>query len=229
VTRPDEILLAGGRTTQGVVRVGDTVRRPSGLHSHFVSALLRHLAAAGFDGAPRALGRDDCGRDILAWIDGEVPAELSIHSDEVLAAAARLIRRYHDATAPLVATPAAQAAGIEVVCHNDLSPCNFVFRAGLPVAIIDFDAASPGRRVHDLGYAAWLWLDLGNVELAAPGQRRRFQVFHDACAPGLSRAELIASVLERQLELASQGRTKGNAAIVRWADDCRAWVQRNFA
>ncbi|WP_165504856.1 phosphotransferase [Rhizobium pisi] len=47
-------------------------------------------------------------------------------------------------------------AGFEVVYHNDLSPCNFVFRQQIPVAIIDFDAASFGRRVYDLGYAAWL-------------------------------------------------------------------------
>ena len=47
-------------------------------------------------------------------------------------AKARLIRRFHDLSAQLVATPAAAAVGVEVICHNDLSPCNFVFRADVP-------------------------------------------------------------------------------------------------
>ncbi|MFF1916255.1 hypothetical protein ACFVYE_32640 [Streptomyces sp. NPDC058239] len=38
-----EIPLTGGRITKGVVRVGDTVRRPVGPHSPFVHRLLRHL------------------------------------------------------------------------------------------------------------------------------------------------------------------------------------------
>ena len=90
-----------------------------------------------------------------------------------------MIRRYHDLSADLLASPR-RRVGIEVVCHNDLSPCNFVFRAGVPVAIIDFDAAAPGSRNWDLGYAAWLWLDLGSPEIAAVEQRRRLAVFLEA-------------------------------------------------
>jgi hypothetical protein len=161
--------LTGGRTTPGVIRIGETVRRPPMLNSDFVCLVLRHLAVMGFDGVPRSLGRDEEGRDVLGWIEGEVPAELSSgHSDAVFASAAKLIRSYHDATAPLLCAPAAVAAGLEVICHNNLSLCNFVFRAGLPVAVIDFDAASPGTRAHDLGYAAWLWLDLGCAGKAPP-------------------------------------------------------------
>lgn len=43
-----EIPLAGGDVTEGVVRVGDTVRRPVGPHSPLVHALLTHLASVGF-------------------------------------------------------------------------------------------------------------------------------------------------------------------------------------
>jgi hypothetical protein len=39
-----------------------------------VHALLRHLAAAGFDGAPRVLGIDAQGREVLSYLEGEVPA-----------------------------------------------------------------------------------------------------------------------------------------------------------
>ena len=43
-----EIFLSGGRMTDGVVRVGQTVRRPSGPNSEFVRKLLQHLETAGF-------------------------------------------------------------------------------------------------------------------------------------------------------------------------------------
>ena len=51
----DEVPLRGGRVTAGVVRVGETVRRPPTANSDFVKRLLGHLASKGFDGAPRVL------------------------------------------------------------------------------------------------------------------------------------------------------------------------------
>ncbi len=45
--------------------------------------LLEHLPAGGFDGAPRFPGTEEKGRDILSYIEGEVPAELGWHKDEV--------------------------------------------------------------------------------------------------------------------------------------------------
>ena len=68
----EEIPLPGGDVTEGVVRLGDTVRRPLGDHSAQVHLVLRHLEASGFDGAPRLLGVDDRGREILTFVDGEV-------------------------------------------------------------------------------------------------------------------------------------------------------------
>jgi hypothetical protein len=44
--------LAGGNVSGGVVRVGDTVRRPAGFWTPAVHALLKHLHEAGFRGAP---------------------------------------------------------------------------------------------------------------------------------------------------------------------------------
>ena len=43
-----EIPLGGGDVTEGVVRVGNTVRRPVGPHSPLVHALLAHLESVGF-------------------------------------------------------------------------------------------------------------------------------------------------------------------------------------
>jgi aminoglycoside phosphotransferase (APT) family kinase protein len=105
-----------------------------------------------------------------------VPAELDATiTDATLVSAARLIRRYHDATAG-----SKLAAQEEIACHNDLSPCNFVFHAGRPVAIIDFDRAAPGRRLQDLGYAIFLWLNLGTDGPAAGEQAKRITLFCDA-------------------------------------------------
>ena len=69
-----ETALVGGDVNVGehvVVRVGDTVRRPVGPHTEAVDALLRHFEAVGFDGAPRALGRDERGRQVLSFVEGE--------------------------------------------------------------------------------------------------------------------------------------------------------------
>jgi Ser/Thr protein kinase RdoA (MazF antagonist) len=123
-----------------VVRVGDTVRRPTGPHSAFVHQLLEHLEAVGFDAAPRLLGTDAHGREVFSFLRGEVPADLDYFTDEQLADAFRLLRRFHDATAG-----SSLAAGADIVCHGDISPCNTVFRDGRPVALIDFDAAAPRR------------------------------------------------------------------------------------
>lgn len=218
---PDEIPLGGGRVTTGVVRVGDTVRRPRTANSDFVQRLLRHLAGRGFEGAPRPFGTDGRGRDVVGYIEGAVPADLAFHDDATLRQAAALIRRFHDLGAELVATPAAEAVGVEVVCHNDLSPCNFVFRVGAPVAIIDFATAAPGSRAFDLGYAAWLWLDLGAPEIAAVEQARRLGLFLDAYGMG-DRDRLVAAVLERQAILASKHEP---VAMAIWARDCLAWTR----
>lgn len=168
-----EFPLEGGRVTPGVVRVGDTVRRPLRRNSALVRALLSHLHEQGFDAVPRYLGSDEQGREVFSYLPGDVPPELDAAiSDDALAAAALLIRRLHDATAGT-----ALAEDDEIVCHNDLSPCNFVFRERMPVGIIDFDSAAPGRRLDDLGYALFLWLNLGTDGAPLDAQARRLEVF----------------------------------------------------
>jgi serine/threonine protein kinase len=210
--------LAGGRMTAGVVRIGDTVRRPPQPNSPFVRELLEHLAQAGFGEAPRYLGTDEQGRECFSYLSGEVPPDLGLHSDATLCAAGRLIRGYHDATVGFVTEA-------EVICHNDLSPCNAVFRERLPIALIDFDAAAPGDRLWDLGYAAWLWVDIGNEELARGEQLRRLEVFARAYDPELRAEDVIPVMVQRQRELGSQ---PGDGARQAWASDCLQWTLANF-
>lgn len=165
----------GGGSHSGVVRVGRTVRRSSGPWSPAVLDLLRHLEGAGLEGAPRVLGFDEQGREVLTYVEGEVGVGLPdadagpvrdvehwVWRDEVLVELGALVRAAHDAASTFswagrdwqldVREP------VETVCHNDLSPGNVVFRAGLPVALIDWEAAAPGPRAWDLGYAAWRWV-----------------------------------------------------------------------
>jgi phosphotransferase family enzyme len=188
--------LPGGHVTP-VVRVGDTVRRTPSASAAFVHRLLRHLEAEGFSGAPRFLGFDDAGREILSFLEGHVawdqpqPAEVS--SDASLQAAARLVRAFHDYTA---GTDLAGEA--EVVCHNDLSPRNTVYRdlgAGLvPVAFIDWDIAAPGERIHDVAHVCWQFLDLGPAIADPVDAARRMTLICDAYGLG-DRSAVVDTVL----------------------------------
>ncbi|MFC0865333.1 phosphotransferase [Sphaerimonospora cavernae] len=162
-TDPQEIPLHGGDVTEGVVRVGDTVRRPMRASSPSVHALLRHLEAAGFDGAPRVLGTDELGREILTFVEGRVPTRPLpgyAAADETLAELARLLRRLHDAAASFV-PPAGAVWEIgsapddapELIGHCDVTPQNVVFREAaepVPYALIDFDLARPTTRLFDV-------------------------------------------------------------------------------
>ena len=82
-----------------VVRVGDTVRRPVHPWSPTIHEVLRHLEAVGFPYAPRLLGIDADGREVLTYIEGESggAAWSRVVGDAGLVAMARLLRDYHDA------------------------------------------------------------------------------------------------------------------------------------
>ncbi|AXK34808.1 trifolitoxin immunity protein [Streptomyces armeniacus] len=189
------------------VRVGDTVRRAPSPRAEYVRRLLDFLAAAGWDGAPRHLGTDDEGREVLSYLPGHVawepPAQQppAVGSDEGVAEVAALVREFHDLTA---GTPLAE--GHEVVCHNDLSPKNTVYRARPggdatdgnlhPVALLDWDLAAPGRRVHDVAHVCWQFLRLGPSASDPRAAGARVRLVCDAYGLGDSdRAELIEVVL----------------------------------
>ena len=98
----DEERLAGGNTHAEIVRVGETVRRPTGHRTPGVHALLRHLETRDYDGAPRVLGLDDRGREILTYVPGAVvwPDHFAlVQAEPALAEVAACVRRFHDAAA----------------------------------------------------------------------------------------------------------------------------------
>jgi Phosphotransferase enzyme family len=191
-----ENLLPGGYVNP-VVRIGDTVRRVPHPRDAFVHELLAHLETRDFAGAPRFLGTDDEGREILSFIDGHVawedeqPAEVG--SDASLRAVALLLRELHDLTAGTTL-----AGSADVVCHNDLSPKNTVYRdlgEGLvPVAFIDWDLAAPGKRIHDVAHVCWQFLDLGQSVTDVPEAERRLRLISDSY--GLrNRRDLVETIL----------------------------------
>ena len=234
--------LPGGFVTP-VVRVGNTVRRRLPDHPEFVHALLQWFERRGWDGAPRFLGTDELGREVLSLVDGHVAwakaQSPSVTSDASVARVAALVREFHDLSA---GTPL--AAGAEVVCHNDLSPKNTVYRDGgtglVPVAFIDWDIAAPGKRIHDIAHVCWQFLGLGpglGADVADAGRRMRL-----VCdAYGLAdRSDLLETILWWQDRcwrgIAAQAaagdpamirlRDSGAARTVRDADD---WVSSQRA
>ncbi|MCK1817681.1 phosphotransferase [Streptomyces sp. XM4011] len=167
----EEVPLSGGNVSAGVVRVGNTVRRPAGFWTPAVHALLDHLHGAGFTAAPRPLGLDERGREVLSFAPGEAvwPHRFALLDPPgSLARIGRLIRAFHDAVAGFVPPPGARwnalipDPGHEIIAHHDLAPWNLVAEDG-PAGrwtFIDWDNAAPGSRLWDLAYAAHGFLPL---------------------------------------------------------------------
>ncbi len=227
----EQALVGGMDAGRGVVRVGDTVRRP-GMAAP-VRALLRHLEAVGFRGAPRHLGIDEQGRDVLSWFEGDVavpPYPDWALTDAAIESLGRLVRDYHEAAASFDAGGStgwsaewSDPAGGPVVCHNDLFPENVVFRDGEVVALIDFDVAAPGRALWDLAIAAEEW-----APLHAPGARlstpdrldavRRMGLLAAAYGLAPQRAEeLLDVVIEEKARSTAHVRARAAAGDPVWA------------
>ena len=215
-----------------VVRAGNTVRRAPPADSGFVHAVLEWFERHGWDGAPRYLGIDELGREVLSFIDGHVAWEPSqppsVTSDASLVRLAVLVREFHDLTS---GTPL--AAGGEVVCHNDLSPKNTVYRddgGGLaPIAFIDWDIAAPSERIHDIAHVCWQYLDLGPGVTDAAGASRQMRLICDAY--GLrDRGSLLEAILwwqDRCWRGIEAKAADGDPAMIRLRDSGAARSVRN--
>jgi len=229
-----EIPLSGGNINL-VVRVDDTVRRPMGPWSPAIHGLLQHLEQRGFDSAPRFLGIDQQGREILSFIVGEVGFLPCMWSETALTQAAQLLRRYHDATVGY--TPPASASWQfvypdvlrhEVIVHCDFAPYNIVFDQEQPRALIDFDLAGPGPRIWDIAYAVYWFVPLyydrsedarGLADLTTSSLRlRRFcDAYGCACT-----SELLDTVEQRLQEMCRwliTGAAEGNPACQKLVDE----------
>jgi phosphotransferase family enzyme len=158
---------------------------------------------------------DDQGREILEYIDGQgysghpTPLPDFVFSEEQLLASAGLLRRYHDLVTRFRGAPDARWRLVspephEVICHNDWTPWNALFRDGRFLLTVDWDLAGPGPRIWDVANAAWCWVPFtrgyGIPEVRDPF--RRLRLFCDAY--GLDdRASLLVALRDRVRYVAS--------------------------
>jgi len=154
--------LPGGNVG-GAVRIGATVRRPTGAWTPSVHALLDHLHQAGVPAVPRVLGYDERGREVLTYLPGDVvyvPERRM--DDEQLAEVVRWLRRFHEVSARfrpegVVAWRFERRAlaDHEIVCHHDIGWYNLVFTGSRLSGVFDWDVAGPGVPLDDLAFCAW--------------------------------------------------------------------------
>jgi hypothetical protein len=174
------------------------VHRPAAPCWRATHALLDHLAAVGFDGAPRVLATGPA-TETLTYIEGRAavpPLSEDTLTDAALISVADLLRRYHLAASSFNPAghdwprpvPARYRTGL--VSHNDVYPANLVFRGGRAVALIDFDLAGPGGAVWDFAAAARSFvplLDDADVTDSRHGRAlERFRILLEAsgrCSP----------------------------------------------
>jgi hypothetical protein len=218
----EEVLAASEH--RRVVRVGDTVRRTMYPWSTSVHLLLQHLESVGYPAAPRFLGIDDEGREVLSYVEGICGADGStgpgfgahvwamVVPDGGLARFARTLREYHDAVAgfaPPHDAPWATGTGApgpgEIICHNDVGPWNVVWREAAPVCFIDWDYAAPAPPLDDVAFALWWAIPFASDDECVtwrrfsnpPDRRHRLEVF--AAAYGLASVEgIVDAVIARQ-------------------------------
>lgn len=215
------------------MRTGRHVLRPSTPHSDSIHAFLRAVRQAGFHGAPLPVGIDADGRERLEFIDGEVPVPPYpdwSQSDVALGSIAKLLRGLHDAASGFDPEgfnwhhALADPAGGRLVCHNDVELSNVVFRNGVAVALLDFEAAAPGRPVYDLAQFARLCVpvedefDQARMGWLPADRPARLRLVADAY--GLDRkgrAELLRAMddaIDRIEAVARRGLAAGDIAVV---------------
>lgn len=224
--------MSGGHLTE-LSRIGNSVHRSTGPWSESVHALLSHLERVGFDGAPRYLGMDTSGREVLQYIPGECPRNAEARKSNVtLRSGATLLRRFHDAVESFTPPPGAvwqggrPAQAGDLICHNDVSPFNTVFEGERAVAFIDWDLAGPSRPISDVAYACWWFVPLYRDEpartvgwVSPPPRAERLAVFCDAYRlPDDLRSRLVGEVVVCQVAAARTIQERGGAGEPGWRE-----------
>ena len=231
----------------GATRVQDTVRKPAGPWTPAVQHLLRHLYEAGFTYAPRPLGTDAQGREVLSYIDGTPanrpwPPQL-VRLDGVITLT-RMTKQFHEAVDAFRPSdpiwrigPRGVKTG-EIVCHGDLGPWNTLWRGERLVGLVDWDTAEPGPPILDLASLALNVVPLRDDEYAMeagftapPARRERLSILCDTYGryTPLDVAEYVLSLhqreLQRTLEWGAEGREPWATFL---AQDDQASVRRDL-
>ena len=194
----------------GAVRIGRTVRKASGPWTPTVHALLNFLLDHGFDLAPRPLGFDEGGREVLSWLDG-TPANRPwpdvLRSSDGVAQLATVLRRFHDVVRIFDPGPhATWRSGPrplrdgEIVCHGDFGPWNTLWEEDEVVGVIDWDMAEPFPPITDVAFLALQLVPLRPDAYASkagfqsvPARRERLRALCSAYG-GVEPADVLAEV-----------------------------------
>lgn len=252
-----EVPLLGGDVSDGVVRVGATVRRHPVAGAAAVHAYLVHLERAGFAHAPRFLGIDHHGREILTFVDGEMggrPLAPWAVTEDALREIAVIQRRLHDCSADVPLPdgvswpPPVELPGVppvlgpgdaDVVGHNDITFENTIFVDGRPVGIIDFDLAGPTSRVLDVVTTLRYWAPLTGPADRDPALRdadagRRMRIFADAYGLDAAQRAALLEVADLRFTRAwhamkHRAETEGGGWARMWADGVGDTIQRSQA
>jgi Ser/Thr protein kinase RdoA (MazF antagonist) len=242
-------LAGGGLVDRGLVRIGDTVRRPWGEWTPSVHLVLNHLRHKGFTQAPPALGRDELGREIVGFIPGEDsgwpafrPALLEIDGARKLG---RLVRDLQNALSTFACPQdavwqfcAGPPAPGQAMQHGDLGPWNLVWNGDEVAGIIDWDFTHPGDPGYDIGHLAWFTVPFLDDERARergfpepPDRRARLAAFAAGC--GSTPAEVRAAAIAAQRTYADRIRALDfppwthfrSVGLHENADRDRAWTE----
>jgi len=167
-----EVPLSGGNTT-GAVLIDGVIHKRASPWTPTVHALLWYLEEAGFPGAPRALGFDSSGREMLSYLPGETigdrtPWPAWVSADSMLVQVGQWLRRLHDLTAGF-RPPADERwfiGGVMrpglIVGHQDAAPYNAVVDGERLVGFYDWDIAGPSSREWDLAFSMLPWIPLAS-------------------------------------------------------------------
>ena len=254
MTDPTEIPLAGGGRTS-VSRIGDVVHRETGPWAPSVHALLRHLEAEGFAGAPRVIGSgfDPQGRETLTYLPGA-----SLHPgpwpEDALFNLGRLLADFHRASASFVPPENAiwrpwfgrdLGTGQRIIGHGDLGDWNVLAQHGQPSAFIDWEQAGPVDPLVELAQLCWLNAHLFDDNLEASIglpplniRARKLRYIVDGYGlPAADRARLVPTMIELathdaaneavEAALNPDGDPAEALAAVAWRLRSAAWMGRN--
>jgi hypothetical protein len=182
-----------------------------------VDALLACPHGVGSSGAPRPLGRDEQGRQVLEHLPGEVGSPDS-----------GCTTRPRSSPRPLEpsGSGSSPADREDLVVHHDPAPWNLV-RGTAGWALIDWDFAGPGSRLWNLAYAARTAVPLhADRRLEASSPRLR-AVIDGYGLDDAGRAELMPLLHRRVtaiVQVLRDGAASGAQPWARlWTEDGPSW------